>query len=73
MKIVTAFTAAHSLTLALAALGLLTPPARAIEPLIAASIVYVGTENLWALRRGSAERALRHRWILTFAFGLVHG
>ena len=41
--------------------------------LIAASIVYVGTENLWALRRGSAERALRHRWILTFAFGLVHG
>ena len=73
VKIVTAFTAAHSLTLALAALGLLTPPARAIEPLIAASIVYVGTENLWALRRGSAERALRHRWILTFAFGLVHG
>ncbi len=73
VKIVTAFTAAHSLTLALAALGLVTPPARAIEPLIAASIVYVGTENLWALRRGSPERTLRHRWVLTFAFGLVHG
>jgi len=73
VKIVTAFTAAHSLTLALAALGLVTPPARAVEPLIAASIVYVGMENLWALRRGSAEQALRHRWILTFAFGLVHG
>jgi hydrogenase/urease accessory protein HupE len=73
VKIVTAFTAAHSLTLALAALGLLTPPVRVIEPLIAASIVYVGTENVWALRRGTTEQALRHRWILTFAFGLVHG
>jgi hydrogenase/urease accessory protein HupE len=74
VKIVTAFTAAHSLTLALAALGFVTPPARAIEPLIAASIVYVGAENLWALRRdGAQQAALRHRWMITFAFGLVHG
>jgi len=73
VKIVTAFTVAHSLTLALAALGLLAPPARVIEPLIAASIVFVGAENLWALQRGAAPAALRHRWVLTFAFGLVHG
>jgi hydrogenase/urease accessory protein HupE len=73
VKIVTAFTAAHSVTLALAALGVITPPARAIEPLIAASVAYVGAEDLWALRRDSAQVALRHRWVLTFAFGLVHG
>jgi len=73
VKIVTAFTVAHSITLALAALGLVTPPARAVEPLIAASIAFVGLENLWALRRGSCESVLRHRWALTFAFGLVHG
>lgn len=73
VKIVTAFTVAHSITLALAALEVLTPPARAIEPLIAASILFVGAENLWALRRRRADSALRHRWLLTFAFGLVHG
>ena len=73
VKIVTAFTVAHSVTLALAALDLLAPPARVIEPLIAASIVFVGAENLWALQRGRAPAALRHRWMITFAFGLVHG
>jgi hydrogenase/urease accessory protein HupE len=73
VKIVTAFTVAHSITLALAALNLMTPPVRVIEPLIAASIVFVGAENLWALRRGALDAALRHRWMLTFAFGLVHG
>jgi hydrogenase/urease accessory protein HupE len=73
VKIVTAFTVAHSLTLALAALDLVVPPARLIEPLIAASIVFVGAENLWALRRRAADAALRHRWVLTFVFGLVHG
>ena len=73
IKIVTAFTVAHSVTLALAALSILSPPSRVIEPLIAASIVFVGAENLWALRRGAATDALRHRWALTFAFGLVHG
>ena len=73
VKIVTAFTVAHSVTLALATLGILSPPARLIEPSIAASIVFVGLENLWALRTGHAASALRHRWMLTFAFGLVHG
>jgi HupE/UreJ protein len=73
VKIVTAFTVAHSVTLALAALALVAPAPRVIEPLIAASIVFVGAENLWALRRSAAPAALRHRWMLAFAFGLVHG
>jgi HupE / UreJ protein len=75
--IVTAFTVAHSLTLALATLGWVVPPPRLIEPLIALSIVAVAVENLLSLRPPvSAERvrtAIAHRWRLTFAFGLVHG
>src|SRR5207244_3237601 len=73
VQIVTAFTVAHSITLALATLAIVNPTPRIIEPLIAASIVYVAAENLWALRRGTSASALRHRWMLTFAFGLVHG
>lgn len=64
---VTAFTLAHSLTLSLAALNLVTPPAWLIEPAIALSIVYVGIDNL--LRRdGRDVRA----WI-AFVFGFIHG
>lgn len=66
--IITCFTIAHSITLALAALDIATIPPRIVEPLIAASIVFVGVENL--LRRGEEPRG---RWALTFAFGLVHG
>jgi hydrogenase/urease accessory protein HupE len=73
VKIVTAFTVAHSITLALAALAVFSPSSRVVEPLIAASIVFVGIEDLWALRRSRTESALRHRWMVTFAFGLVHG
>jgi hypothetical protein len=73
VQIVTAFTAAHSITLALATLAIVNPTPRLVEPLIAASIVYVAAENLWALRRGTRASALRHRWVLTFVFGLVHG
>lgn len=67
LKIVTAFTLAHSLTLALATLGLVHVSARLIEPLIAASIAWVALENV--LRRDGASR----RWIVSFAFGLIHG
>lgn len=67
LRIVTAFTLAHSLTLALAALGIVSISARVVEPLIAASIVWVAIENL--VRREGASR----RWIVSFAFGLVHG
>jgi hydrogenase/urease accessory protein HupE len=73
LGIVTAFTVAHSITLALAALDVLAPSPRFVEPLIAASIVFVGLEDLWALRKERLEDALRHRWMITFAFGLVHG
>ncbi|HEX8190715.1 MAG TPA: HupE/UreJ family protein [Pyrinomonadaceae bacterium] len=66
-KIVTCFTLAHSLTLALAALDVVSPPGRVVEPLIAASIVFVGVENVF--RRGEPG----WRWALTFVLGLVHG
>jgi hydrogenase/urease accessory protein HupE len=65
--VVTAFTLAHSLTLSLAVLGLVSAPARIVEPAIALSIVYVGIDNLM-VRRG---RDLRP-WI-ALGFGLVHG
>ena len=65
--VVTSFTLAHSITLSLAALNLLTPPARLIEPAIALSIIYVGADNLLA-QGGRDVRA----WI-AFAFGFIHG
>jgi hydrogenase/urease accessory protein HupE len=68
LKIVSGFTLAHSLTLALAALGIVNPPVRLIEPLIAASIVLVGVENLMS-RPGAPDR----RAALAFGFGLIHG
>jgi hydrogenase/urease accessory protein HupE len=64
--IVTAFTVAHSITLILAARGVVALPARAVECAIAATIVYVAVENL-------ARREPKYRWALTFAFGLIHG
>lgn len=64
---VTAFTLAHTITLALAATGVVTIPASIVEPLIAASIVYVGIENI--LNFGNT----RARTALVFAFGLLHG
>jgi hydrogenase/urease accessory protein HupE len=65
--VVTAFTLAHSLTLSLAALNIVSPPARIIEPAIALSIVYVGADNL-LVRNGRDVRA----WI-AFGFGFIHG
>ena len=67
VKIVTAFTLGHSLTLSLAALNLVTPPARVIEPAIALSIVFVGADNL-VRGEGKDLRA----WV-ALVFGLVHG
>lgn len=75
--VVTAFTVAHSVTLAVATLGWLVPPPRIIEPLIALSIVAVAVENLVALRSplsGTRVKAsIARRWRLTFGFGLIHG
>jgi len=68
LLVVTAFTIAHSITLSLAALGMVMPPANAIEPAIALSVVYVGADNLLVGAGGRDTRA----WI-AFAFGLIHG
>jgi hydrogenase/urease accessory protein HupE len=65
-KIITSFTVAHSITLALATFEIVRLSPAVVEPLIAASIAYVGLENMV---RSNLER----RWLLTFAFGLVHG
>jgi len=67
VRIVTAFTIGHSVTLSLAALNVVTPPASIIEPAIALSIVFVGADNLV---RGDG-RDLRG-WV-ALVFGLVHG
>jgi len=67
LTVISCFTVAHSITLALAALDIVRLPGRVVEPLIAASIAYVGMENL--LRGGSP----RWRWLITLLFGLVHG
>src|SRR5439155_11519187 len=68
LKIVTSFTLAHTITLVLATLRILNPPARVVEPMIALSIIYIGIETLVAHRR---ERDARAR--IAFGFGLVHG
>jgi hydrogenase/urease accessory protein HupE len=67
VKVITSFTIAHSISLALATLGWVEIPSRIVEPLIAATVVYVGIANL---HRGQAAS---HRVLLTFGFGLVHG
>ncbi len=67
LKIVTAFTLAHSVTLAIAVLGLVTIGDRLVESVIAASIAWVALENL-AFRDVPSQR-----WLVSFAFGLVHG
>jgi len=64
---VTMFTLAHTVTLGLATAGYIELPARIVEPLIALSIAYVGLENIFS------SQLHRHRLILVFAFGLLHG
>lgn len=72
VKTVTAFTLAHSITLALATLGHVRLPAGPVEIMIAASIVLVAVE---AVRReqGQMSLTMRRPWIVAFAFGLLHG
>jgi len=78
--IVTAFTIGHSITLSLAALDIVSPPARFIEPLIALTIVVVGTDNLFVLHDrgrarpdGSSPPPRDARPLFAGFFGLVHG
>jgi len=66
LRIVTAFTVAHSITLTLATLGWLTLPSRPVEATIAASVVLAALNNVWPVLH---ER----RWAVAFVFGLIHG
>ncbi len=66
-KIITAFTLAHSLTLAAAALNIITLPSVLVEAVIALSIAYVAFENLYP------RYAISKRWTISFIFGLMHG
>jgi hypothetical protein len=66
LKVVTAFTLAHSITLSLAALGVVSLPSRLVESVIAASVVLAALNNL----RGTIEG---RRWVMAFVFGLIHG
>ncbi len=65
-RIVTAFTVAHSITLSLAALSVIELPSRLVESAIALSVVLAALNNLWPV-------VSRRRWMVAFAFGLIHG
>jgi hypothetical protein len=69
---VTAFTLAHSLTLAAATLGFVNVPGPPVEAAIALSIVFVAAEVVRGLR-GQSGLAARAPWLVAFAFGLLHG
>lgn len=66
LRLVTAFTVAHSITLALAAFGVLSPPSQWVESLIALSVLLAALDNLFPLLHAP-------RWVVVFGFGLVHG
>ena len=66
MWVVTAFTVAHSITLTLAALQIISLPSRWVESAIAASVVLAAANNLWPMVE-------RRRWLVAFVFGLIHG
>jgi hypothetical protein len=66
LRIVTAFTVAHSITLSLAALGVVTLPSRLVESAIAASVVVAALNNVWPILEGD-------RWTAAFLLGLMHG
>ncbi|MGW8394546.1 HupE/UreJ family protein [Pseudoduganella sp. HUAS MS19] len=66
LRVVTAFTLAHSVTLSLAALQLVALPGRLVESAIAGSVAIAALNNIWPLLRG-------RRWLAAFTFGLLHG
>jgi hydrogenase/urease accessory protein HupE len=72
LKTITAFTIAHSITLAIAALGIVHPSAPVIESLVAFSIVFVAVElvHYW---QGRDVLTVRYPWLISFTFGLLHG
>ncbi len=72
LKTITAFTVAHSITLAAATLGYVHVPAPPLNAAIALSIMFVGVEVLRSWQ-GETSLTLRQPWLVAFAFGLVHG
>ena len=72
LKTISAFTVAHSLTLAIATLGYARAPAPPLNAAIALSILFLGPEivRTW---RGESSFTIRHPWVVAFAFGLLHG
>ncbi len=72
IKAITAFTVAHSITLSLAALGVVGLPSAPVEAVIALSIVFLAVE-LIHYYRGKKSLTAQYPWIVAFAFGLLHG
>jgi len=72
LKTVTAFTVAHSITLAIATLGYAEAPVVPLNAAIALSILFLGPEivRCW---RGETSLTIRHPWVVAFLFGLIHG
>lgn len=72
LKTITAFTVAHSITLAIATLGYASAPMPPLNAAIALSILFLGPEVVrrW---RGETSFTIRHPWVVAFAFGLLHG
>jgi hydrogenase/urease accessory protein HupE len=72
VKTITAFTLAHSITLAIATLGYASAPALPLNAAIALSILFLGPEIVrrW---RGETSLTIRHAWVVAFVFGLLHG
>lgn len=66
LKIITAFTVAHSITLLLAAMQIVSLQSRFVESVIALSICYVAVENI-------LKKKVHYRWLIAFGFGLIHG
>jgi hypothetical protein len=65
-KVVTAFTLAHSVTLSVAAFGIVELPSRFVESAIAASVVVAAINNIYPV-------ITRRLWVVAFVFGLIHG
>lgn len=79
LLLITSFTVAHSITLALSVLEIVSLPVLLVEAIIAFSIVYVAFENIWEVRQQqnsagtTTQSPLKRRLIVTFGFGLLHG
>lgn len=72
LKTITAFTVGHSISLAMAVLGLVNVPAKPLSAAIALSIVFLARELVRA-RRGEMSLTIRYPWLVAFGFGLLHG